>query len=417
MTAAITSPIERSMEVSTDAAAAAVDAVIEPVIEAPILRVLVLRALVLGDLICAVPALRTLREAWPHAHIALIGLPAAREYASRLDCIDEWIPFPGWPGLPEHPPDLRELPAFLAAMQGGNWDLAIQLHGSGERTNPFLALLGARCNAGFHGPQAWVPARDAARFFPWPEVGHETQRLLSLCRHLGLPPTSEHLSFPLRDDDEQHLRQAWPGRDEVASYVCLHAGAQLPSRRWPVARFAAVGWALHEAGHTVVLTGTADEGPLVATLASRLAAFHVPCVNLAGQTSLWAFGALLRGARLLVCNDTGVSHVAAALRVPSVVTSCGGDAERWTPVDHVLHRVLSKPAPCRPCALSDCPYGHPCAEALTVAEVLVAIEDLLRQPRLATGPTIKEGHHAPTLAHPDVACPRQLPLQPHAGSA
>lgn len=411
---AATVPVDASIDVPIHVP---IDAQIDAPIDASIRRVVVLRALVLGDLICAVPALRAFRGAWPRAHIALMGLPAAREYASRLDCIDEWIPFPGWPGLPEQAPDLAALPGFLARMQAVGWDLAIQLHGSGERTNPLLALLGARRNAGFHGPGAWVPTPDAGRFLPWSPAGHETQRLLSLCRHLDLPPAGEQLSFPLREDDERHLREAWPGRDAAPSYVCLHAGAQLPSRRWPFARFAAVGWALHDAGHTIVLTGTADERALVAALADRLAAFGVPSVDLAGRTSLWSFGALLRGARLLVCNDTGASHVAAALRVPSVVTSCGGEAARWAPADRRLHRVLAKAAPCRPCAFSDCPYGHPCAEALTVSEVLAAIEDQLRQPRPDPGPTIKEGFHAPTLAHPDVARPRQLPLQPDAGPA
>ncbi|TXD71087.1 glycosyltransferase family 9 protein, partial [Mitsuaria sp. TWR114] len=158
-------------------------------------RILILRALVLGDTICAVPALRAIRRAWPQAHIALMGLPVAREYLSRLDCVDEWRPFPGWPGLPEREPDVRALPAFLAAMHASDWDLAIQLHGSGERTNPFLALLGARWHAGFRSDATWVPPADEARFAPWPLLGHETQRLLSLCRHLACRPT-RHARVP-----------------------------------------------------------------------------------------------------------------------------------------------------------------------------------------------------------------------------
>ncbi|WP_343628268.1 glycosyltransferase family 9 protein [Roseateles sp.] len=428
-------------------------------IDGEVRRILVLRALVLGDTMCAVPALRAVRRAWPRAHIALMGLPVAREYLSRLDCVDEWLPFPGWPGLPERPADVRELPAFLTAMQASDWDLAIQLHGSGELTNPLLALLGARHNAGFHGPGAWVPPADAGRFAPWPMLGHETQRLLSLCRHLGLPVEEEALEFPLRDEDEVALRHAWPGRDRArpatrtdpdpgdgdgndhqageGGYACLHVGAQLPSRRWPLRRFAAVGQALHDAGLTVVLSGTAGERAMTGQLSAMLGAVGVPCVDLAGATTLWSLGALLRGARVLVCNDTGVSHIAAALRVPSVVVSCGSEPMRWAPSDRTLHRVLAKPAPCRPCAYAECPNGHACAHALSVLEVLQALEDLLRQPRVGLGsvgsdagasssssssspdasPTSKEGPHVPPPAHPDVARPRQLLVQPHAGTA
>lgn len=349
-------------------------------IDGEVRRILVLRALVLGDTICAVPALRAIRRAWPRAHIALMGLPVAREYLSRLDCVDEWLPFPGWPGLPERGVDVRELPAFLSAMHARAWDLVIQLHGSGGLTNPFVAMLGARWNAGFHGPDAWVPPADAARFAPWPSLGHETQRLLTLCRHLGLPADDERLEFPLRDEDEDDLLRVWPGRAGVGDYVCLHVGAQLASRRWPLRRFAAVAQALFDAGHTLVLTGTAAERPMTQALSTQLAALQVPCVDLSGATSLWTLGALLRGARALLCNDTGVSHVAAALGVPSVVVSCGSDPMRWAPPDRARHRVLAKPAPCRPCAYAECPNGHACAHALSVFEVLEALEDLLGQP-------------------------------------
>lgn len=337
-------------------------------------HIVVLRALMLGDTICASPALRALRRAWPRAHIALLGLPVSRDYVARLPAVDEWIALPGWPGLPEQPVDLRALPAFLAAMQARHWDLAVQLHGGGGLTNPLTSLLGAPHSAGFHAPGAMIPAGQAARFCPWPEQGHETQRLLALCRHLGLPDAGEALDFPLEAQDAQALRATWaaPG-----PYACLHAGAQLPSRRWPPARFAAVAQALHAAGLIVVLTGSAGERDLVAALSALLDARGVPHLNLAGRTTLWTLGALLQGARLLVCNDTGVSHIAAALKVPSVVVACGSDVSRWAPADAALHRVLARPAPCRPCGYADCPHGHACALDLGVPEVLAAVHDQL----------------------------------------
>src|SRR5262249_26356518 len=102
-----------------------------------------------------------------------------------------------------------------------------------------------------------------------------------------------------------------------------------------------VARALAAGGARVVLTGTAGEAELTRAVARAAA---VPCVDLAGRTSLGALGALLDRARLLVCNDTGVSHLAAALRVPSVVVSTGDNPSRWAPVDARRHRVLSRPA-------------------------------------------------------------------------
>lgn len=381
-------------------------------VEGPIRRVLVLRALMLGDMICAVPALRSMRRAWPAARICVMGVPASREYLSRIGHVDEWLPFPGWPGLPEQTVDVRGLPPALALLQSMDWDLALQLHGSGQVTNPFLALAGARQMAGFHGPGAWVPPGDAQRFVPWPVLGHETQRLLGLCHHLGLPVDGDALEFPLRPQDDLALRQSWPGWEDCEAYACVHVGAQLPSRRWPLRRFAAVAQSLHDGGQTVVLTGTPSEAALGEELRLLLEALKVPSINLIGRTTLWSLGALLRRARVLVCNDTGVSHIAAALRVPSVVVSCGSEPMRWAPPDQRLHRVLAKPAPCRPCAYAECPNGHACANALSVFEVLQALDDLLAHPLPQ-----QELPDGPTPSHPHLARAWQLPLQPHAGAA
>jgi ADP-heptose:LPS heptosyltransferase len=75
----------------------------------------------------------------------------------------------------------------------------------------------------------------------------------------------------------------------------------------------------------------------------------------------------------VVCNDTGVSHVAAALGTASVVVSCGADVSRWSPLDRERHAVLWQLTPCRPCSFARCPYDHECAKAVTPAMVIAAI--------------------------------------------
>jgi ADP-heptose:LPS heptosyltransferase len=303
-------------------------------------RVAVLRALQLGDLLCAVPALRALRRALPDSQIVLIGLPWAAEFVKRFRAyLDGFREFPGWPGLPERVPDQARLPGFLVEMQAERFDLVLQIHGSGVVTNPLAARLGGRATAGFCVSAADGP--DRARFLPYPDRGLEVRRLLRLLAFLGAEPDGEHLEFPLTGADRQALRSlVAPDELRAGSYACIHPGASTPLRRWGAGRFAAVADALAARGLRIVLTGTAGEADLTRRVAG---AMRAPALDLAGRTDLGALGALLAGAHLLVSNDTGVSHLAAALRVPSVIISTGTNPERWAPADAARHRVLCRP--------------------------------------------------------------------------
>src|SRR5262245_37937445 len=136
------------------------------------MRIAVIRALQIGDLLCAVPALRALRAAWPNAQIVLVGLPWARDFARRFRrYVDEFVALPGYPGLPDYPCDEATLPAVLAGLRERRFDLAIQMHGSGEIMNGVLARLEARRSAGFYRPGQ--PCPDAARFLAWHDHEHE----------------------------------------------------------------------------------------------------------------------------------------------------------------------------------------------------------------------------------------------------
>lgn len=291
------------------------------------------------------PAWRALRAAYPEARITLIGLPWAQVFVERFrHYIDDFVELPGFPGLPEQPPRAARLPSFLAGMQERRFDLALQMHGDGTITNSLTVLLGACVNAGFYRPGQYCP--DAKRFLPYPDTAPEVRRHLLLMASLGLPSRGEALEFPIRPED----RSAYAAMEEAQSlrrgaYVCLHAGARSSERRWPPEDFAVIGDALAARGLSVVLTGTQEEARLIDSVA---AAMRAPSLKLAGRTDLGSLAVLVESARLVVCNDTAVSHLADALRVPSVVVATGSDASRWSPLDTTLHRVVSSTGPIVP---------------------------------------------------------------------
>jgi len=304
-------------------------------------RVAVVRALRgLGDLLCAVPAFRALRFALPNAKIMLVGLPEVQGLVERFHrYFDGLIEFPGYPGLPERALAVRQLPEFLHDVHQQQFDLALQMHGSGTISNPFTVLLGAKLTAGFFLPSEYCP--DPERFLPYPTNEPEVRRHLRLMEFLGIPLQGEALEFPLQEADWRSLHVLEATRDlQPGSYACVHSGAYDPARRWPVEQFAKVADALAERGLPVVLTGSTAELPLTEAVVDSMQA---PVLNLAGQTSLGALTALLSKARLLVCNDTGVSHLAAALGIPSVVIMLTADTCRWAPLNRQRHRVVDGP--------------------------------------------------------------------------
>ncbi len=301
---------------------------------------LVFRALHLGDMLCAVPALRSLRAALPATRITLVGLPWAEQFAARFPAyVDEFIAFPGDASFPEQAVRQHELADFHEVMRARRFDMAVQLHGSGTRSNDVVRGFGARAMAGF-GSGA---AHDGEYLHPYPDSGAEPLRLLELVRQLGAPDRGIHLEFPITDSDERELGASGLGAQAVpGNYICIHPGARERDKCWAPERFAQVADTLAtETGMQVVLTGSAGEAALTAAVASHM---RSRAIDAAGPVSIGAMATLMSRARLLISNDTGVSHIAAGLGLPSVVIFSKADIRRWAPLNDQRHRALWDPA-------------------------------------------------------------------------
>lgn len=296
--------------------------------------ILVLRALGLGDLLTVVPALRGLRAAFPAARLVLATPAWLSPIAAPL--VDEVLPTAG-----------------LTEPLAVNPDLAVNLHGSGPQSHALLAATrpGALWAFGDDHTGHTGPA--------WSADEHEVRRWCRLLSWYGVrcDPADLALGPP-----------AAPSPAPGATLV--HPGAKSPSRRWPVARHAAVARALTAAGHDVVLTGSAGERDLAAAVAA--AAGLPPSRVLAGTTDIAALAALVAGARLLISGDTGIAHLATAYATPSVVLFGPMPPGLWgPPPDRPRHRAIWHGTRVDRGDSPD-PAVHPALLRVTVDEVIEA---------------------------------------------
>ncbi|MET8119721.1 glycosyltransferase family 9 protein [Micromonospora sp. NPDC005291] len=311
--------------------------------------ILVLRALGVGDLVTAVPALRALRAAYPGRELALAAPAWLAPLVDLVGGVDRLVDTAGLDG---------------PIRVGSAPQVAVNLHGRGPQSHRLLAATRPGRLLAFVAPDAGHT--DGPR---WATDEHEVDRWCRLLSWYDIPA------------DRADLGLRRPGSAGLPTGVTvLHPGSKIPAKRWPAERFAALARALTDQGHRVLLTGSADERALAARVAEAagLASDSV----LAGRTGLGALAALVADARLVVSGDTGVAHLATGYGTASVVLFGPVPPAHWgPPPDRPRHRVLWA-------GEGDWPRwdgvgSHPTMAALRLDEVLAAVAEVERVVRVS----------------------------------
>ena len=297
-------------------------------------KIAVFRALQLGDILCAIPAIRNLRMNFPEAEITFIGLKGTEPLIGRFPkYIDKFVCFPGYPELPEQPFNQKEFDSFLTEMKSEAFDMLLQMQGNGTIVNKMLSAFKSKHLAGFSIDNE--EQRENPLLMPYPNSGHESLRHLQLISFLGLEVFETAMEFPLSETDVRNFEaKRFPVKQR---FICLHAGSRGSWRQWPPEYFAKIADVCSGRGFQVVLTGTPEELELTNEVAKKMI---TQSLVLAGQTDLGILGILLKRCAGLIANCTGISHIAAALQVPSVIISMDGEPERWAPLDRNLHYTI-----------------------------------------------------------------------------
>ncbi len=272
-------------------------------------RLVVLRALGVGDLLTVLPALRALRGAFP-AHRLILAAPRSLAPLAHLsEAVDEVV-------------DTAPLAPLDSALHGA--DVAVNLHGRGPQSHGVLLAARPRRLLAFEH----LDVTQSRGGPTWRAAEHEVARWCRLLEESGIPADPSRLDLTPPESSAS-----------VRGATVVHPGAASPARRWPPERFAAVARAERAAGREVVVTGSSDEAELARAVAGD-AGLSSKAV-LAGRTDLLELAALVAGADRVVCGDTGVAHLATALATPSVVLFGPTSPRDWgPPIERSRHRPL-----------------------------------------------------------------------------
>ncbi|GGH92125.1 glycosyltransferase family 9 protein [Arthrobacter liuii] len=294
-------------------------------------RIVVLRGGGLGDLIFAIPAVAALKAAYPGSTITLLGTPVHRALLGALRSpVDAVEVLPFAEGVRPGDEDPDDLDRFFTDMRSRKFDLAVQLHGGGRYSNPFLLRLGARHTVGTRT----ADAASLERTIPYLYYQHEPLRALEVAGFAGAFPVDLEARLAPADGE------AAPGTDDGDGgrpLVVIHPGATDPRRRWPADKFAELAAACGADGSRVVIIGDKSEQDLAEGIAASAATGAVRSV--AGALDMAGLVALLAEADVVVANDSGPRHLAQALGVPTVGIFWAGNVINAGPLGRSLHRV------------------------------------------------------------------------------
>jgi heptosyltransferase-2 len=313
-----------------------------------------------GDAIMSLPVLAGLKRLFPLAEMTVLAVPRVAPLFAAHPAVTEIVRYPAGRGKWQVLWEMR-----------GRFDVALALPNSMESALG-LWLVGMPSRVGYNTDGRSLFLKEAVSGRQHLTGLHTVFYFLGLLKALGGVATFTPPALYLDSEEVDHAAQFLAEVDLPGGgpWVGLSPGAAYgPAKRWPPERFAALGRTLqHELGARLVLLGGSADRPVAEQVKENL---EEPVVDLVGRTSLRQALGMLSQLRLLVTNDSGLMHAAAALAVPLVSLFGSTDPAATGPFSSQA-TVIHHPWPCSPCFKRTCDVGYPCLNAISVDEVLAA---------------------------------------------
>ena len=361
-------------------------------------RILVRGVNWLGDAVMTTPALMRLREKFPAAHITLLTHEKLRDVYLHHPALNEIITFSKGEGLfglgrklrahnfdlalvlPNSPRSAMEVwLAHIPRRVGGEWPWRNWFLTEAIPARAGAVKMHKRTEAEVRKLISSAPSPLASRFSP---SSHHLYQYLHIVAALGADGSVLPPMLVVTDEEIAAAKKKFGLENVSAPIFALNPGAEYgPAKRWPAEKFIAAAREIQQRTncHWLILGGKADV-ELSTTIARELT-HHAPrTTNVSGQTSLRELMALLKLSRVLLTNDTGPMHVAAALGTPVVVPFGSTSPELTGPglPGDPRHRLLKSDAPCSPCFLRECPIDFRCMNGISVERVVDAVLDSVK---------------------------------------
>lgn len=358
-----------------------------------IARIALLRGGGLGDLMFALPAVSALKAAYPGSTVTLLGTPLQEALVSgTCTPLDDVMVLPFAEGVRPGKEEPAAVELFVNSARERHFDLAVQLHGGGRYSNPFLLQLGARHTVG----SATADAVPLERTLPYTYYQHEPSRALEVAGLAGAPPALLEARLNPRAQYVAQLPATLgtalpPGGTPL---LVIHPGASDPRRRWPAEAFGAVARAVADDGGRVLVIGDAGERGLADAVVGAAVGRSTgngdgAVLSVAGRLGLGELAALLARADAVLANDSGPRHLAQALGTPTVGIYWAGNALTSGPLGRGRHRIhLSWVTRCPACGADvtqvgwtapRCPHDGSLMEGIGSDEVTADVRSLLAQ--------------------------------------
>jgi lipopolysaccharide heptosyltransferase II len=343
-------------------------------------NILCIRLDSLGDVLMMTPAIRALKYSASQRHITLLSSTCGASVAPFIPEIDDTITYaaPWMKSSSAHTPETDS--TMIRALQTRHFDGAVIFTTYSQSPLPAamlcymaeIPLRLAHCRENpYHLLTDWVRETEPAE-----EIRHEVRRQLDLVKTIDCHTADESLSMHVRDDDIAWIRRLLGeiGIDPAKPWIILHPGASAASRRYPPPLWTEVARQLAQTTTCpLVFTGSEDESVLVEQIRQGLPESH----TLTGKLDLGRLAALISLAPLIISNNTGPAHIAAAVGTP-IVDLYALTNPQHTPW-HVASRILFHDVPCRFCYKSICPEEHHgCLAKVEPQSVVEAATELLQ---------------------------------------